>query len=148
MLINDTLTIDEVKGIIQFRELWKEPDTTTERLKAPHWFVPGVDYTGMALDMLMRRLEMEKEITPVDMSIGTMLYCSGSVPRDYMECFGQEIDSEEYSELFDLIGHTYGAVKGETTFKLPIGRQDGVAKPLPEHDSDGNIIIRLIIKVK
>lgn len=52
--------------------------------------------------------------------IGTILPFSGSViPDGYLECLGQEVSRTTFAELFAVIGTTYGAGNGTTTFNLP-----------------------------
>lgn len=46
-------------------------------------------------------------------------YAGTSVPAGYMVCDGSAILRSEYSELFSIIGATYGAGDGSTTFNLP-----------------------------
>ena len=51
----------------------------------------------------------------MDMPLGTVLpIASESVPEGWMLCDGREISIEEYQELYDLIGTTYGA--GDSAF--------------------------------
>lgn len=44
-----------------------------------------------------------------------------TVPSGFLECNGQAVSRTTYSELFDLIGTTYGVGDGSTTFNLPGG---------------------------
>ena len=44
-----------------------------------------------------------------------------TVPNGWLECNGQAVSRTEYAELFALIGTTYGAGDGSTTFNLPGG---------------------------
>lgn len=41
------------------------------------------------------------------------------VPDGWLECNGQAVSRTTYSELFNLIGTTYGVGDGSTTFNLP-----------------------------
>ena len=51
----------------------------------------------------------------LDMPLGTILpIATESVPEGWMLCDGREISIEEYQELYDLIGTTYGA--GDSAF--------------------------------
>ena len=47
------------------------------------------------------------------------MYASNTIPSKWLLCNGQEINREEYSNLFSIIGTTYGEGDGETTFNLP-----------------------------
>lgn len=52
--------------------------------------------------------------------VGAMLpYSSTTLPANWLECNGQAVSREEYSLLFAVIGTTYGAGDGSTTFNLP-----------------------------
>ena len=52
--------------------------------------------------------------------IGSMLpYSSEVIPNGFLPCDGSEVSRNEYKELFAVIGITYGAGDGETTFNLP-----------------------------
>lgn len=44
-------------------------------------------------------------------------------PEGYMFADGREISRTEYSELFEIIGTTFGEGDGETTFNLPDKRE-------------------------
>ena len=51
---------------------------------------------------------------------GTVLiYAGASVPEGYLLCNGAAISRTEYDVLFEVIGTTYGAGNGTTTFNLP-----------------------------
>ena len=52
--------------------------------------------------------------------IGTVLsYAGTTAPANYMIADGSEISRTSFSELFNIIGTTYGAGDGSTTFNLP-----------------------------
>ena len=53
-------------------------------------------------------------------------WSSSSVPTGFLECNGALVSRSTYSALFAVIGTTYGAGDGATTFKLP-DLQDNVA---------------------
>lgn len=42
-----------------------------------------------------------------------------SIPNDYLVCNGSAISRTTYATLFSLIGTTFGAGDGSTTFNLP-----------------------------
>ena len=57
-----------------------------------------------------------------DLPVGTILSYSGNSntpPATYLFCEGQAISRTMYSELFSILGTTYGSGDGETTFNLP-----------------------------
>ena len=52
--------------------------------------------------------------------IGTIMqYAGTSIPERWMKCEGQTLSRTDYSELFSVIGTTYGSGNGSTTFNLP-----------------------------
>lgn len=52
--------------------------------------------------------------------IGTMLpYTSKVIPNGFLPCDGSEVSRTEYKDLFAIIGTSYGAGDGSTTFNLP-----------------------------
>lgn len=54
------------------------------------------------------------------MAIGTITIFSGAtIPDHYLVCDGSAISRQDYSELFSVIGDTYGPGDGSTTFNLP-----------------------------
>lgn len=55
-------------------------------------------------------------ITPV----GSVLdFAGAAAPTGWLLCYGQAISREDYSDLFSVIGTTYGVGNGSTTFNLP-----------------------------
>jgi len=51
---------------------------------------------------------------------GTILpWSSGSVPTGFLECNGQTVSRSTYSALFGVVGTTYGAGDGSSTFLVP-----------------------------
>lgn len=70
------------------------------------------------------------------LKVGTILQYSGAtVPTGYMFCDGTAISRTEYATLFSVIGTTYGAGDGSTTFNLP-NFNGKVAVGLDSNDSD------------
>lgn len=54
------------------------------------------------------------------MVIGSIIaYPSGTIPENHLVCDGSAVSRTTYAELFDVIGETYGAGDGSTTFNLP-----------------------------
>ena len=56
------------------------------------------------------------DTTPVGM---IMPYAGTTIPEKWMKCEGQTLSRTDYSELFSVIGTTYGSGDGSTTFNLP-----------------------------
>lgn len=56
----------------------------------------------------------------VSIEVGTIMpWSDSSLPTGYLECDGAEVSRTTYSALFAVIGTTYGAGNGSTTFTLP-----------------------------
>ena len=53
-------------------------------------------------------------------------WSSASVPSGFLECDGSAVSRSTYSALFAVVGTTYGAGDGSSTFNLP-DLQDNVA---------------------
>lgn len=54
------------------------------------------------------------------MFIGNIIAITGhDIPDGYLECNGSAVSRDEFSELFAVIGTTYGEGDGSTTFNLP-----------------------------
>ncbi|MCT7467142.1 tail fiber protein [Aliarcobacter cryaerophilus] len=52
-------------------------------------------------------------------SIETFAGVAAKIPEGYLLCNGQEVSRTTYKDLFDVIGTTYGAGNGSTTFNVP-----------------------------
>lgn len=61
-----------------------------------------------------------------------------NIPDGWEVCFGQALDRTTYSELFALIGTTYGAGDGTTTFNIPFFKRRFPVgyEPVPGGDFD------------
>ena len=58
---------------------------------------------------------------------GTIVpWSDASIPAGFLECNGQAVSRSTYAALFAIIGTTYGAGNGSTTFDVP-DLQDNVA---------------------
>jgi len=53
-------------------------------------------------------------------------WSSASVPTGFLECNGQTVSRSTYADLFAIVGTTYGAGDGSSTFLVP-DLQDNVA---------------------
>lgn len=54
------------------------------------------------------------------MEVGSIIaYSSITLPEGYLVCDGSAVSRSTYSDLFDVIGTTYGPGDGSTTFNLP-----------------------------
>ena len=73
-------------------------------------------YTKEEIDDLLD----SPNITGDTLPIGTMILWSGTTtPQNWLLCDGREVSRETYSELFAVIGTTWGAGDGSTSFNLP-----------------------------
>lgn len=50
---------------------------------------------------------------------GVIPFAGQNAPTGYLMCYGQEVSRTDYSNLFDIIGTTYGEGDGSTTFNVP-----------------------------
>ncbi|TXH53952.1 MAG: phage tail protein [Desulfurellales bacterium] len=73
-------------------------------------------------------------------------YAGASAPTGWLLCYGQAVSRTTYSVLFGIIGTTYGAGDGSTTFNVPdlrgrviagVDNMGGVAASLLTNDSWG-----------
>lgn len=72
--------------------------------------------------------------------IGTIMpYTSDTIPNGWLLCDGSAVSRATYSELFDLIGTTYGTGDGNTTFNLP-NLKGKVAVGKDGNDTDFNAL--------
>ena len=46
-------------------------------------------------------------------------FAASAAPTGYLECDGADVSRSTYSALFDVVGETFGAGDGSTTFGLP-----------------------------
>lgn len=61
-------------------------------------------------------------MTLLDQSVpvGSVIHsCAVDVPEGYLVCNGSEVSREDYADLFNVIGTTFGEGDGSTTFVLP-----------------------------
>lgn len=67
--------------------------------------------------LYVKNLHTDKDFIPV----GTILAYSanGTIPSGYLLCDGGAVSRAIYPDLFNLLGETYGAGDGSTTFNLP-----------------------------
>ena len=65
------------------------------------------------ISSLLKNLRNRTPVGSVEMFAGA------SAPTDWLLCDGAAISRENYSSLFNVIGTTYGAGDGSTTFNLP-----------------------------
>lgn len=67
--------------------------------------------------LYVKNLHTDKDFIPV----GTILVYSanGTIPSGYLLCDGSAVSRAIYPDLFNLLGETYGAGDGSTTFNLP-----------------------------
>ena len=54
------------------------------------------------------------------MEIGSIIpYPGSTLPEGFLVCDGSAVSRDDYSDLFEIIGTTYGSGDGSTTFNLP-----------------------------
>lgn len=77
--------------------------------------------TAKILDGAVTEDKLAASITPPAGVI--LMYGGSSAPTGYLLCDGSAVSRSTYSDLFDVIGETYGAGDGSTTFNVPDHRQ-------------------------
>lgn len=79
-------------------------------------------------------------ITGDTLPIGSMIpYGKATPPTNWLVCDGSAVSRTTYSELFAVIGTSYGAGDGSTTFNLP-NKKGRVSVGLDTSDTDFNTI--------
>lgn len=63
--------------------------------------------------------EAESELMTAMLTGMILPYAGSTVPDGFLICDGSAVSRDDYARLFDLIGETYGAGDGSTTFNLP-----------------------------
>lgn len=79
---------------------------------------PGDIITDGTVKWTVRKLGDDTDGNP----IGTILAFAGNgaLPDGYLLCDGAAVSRTNYADLFAVIGTTYGAGNGSTTFNLPL----------------------------
>ena len=140
--------------------------TTPENIATKIWINKRKD--GELLDVLNYRdnennewKELSLAIAGDTLPIGSIaVYPLGNAPANWLALDGKAISRTEYAELFTVLGTTYGAGDGSTTFNIPdfrsrvvahtdgfgtVGRTNGITI---SSSGDGVIIQNYIIKAK
>ena len=74
---------------------------------------------GIANDEAVNKQQMETALSSA-LLVGVVIpFPIATVPNGYLECNGAELSRTVYSDLFTVIGETYGAGDGSTTFNIP-----------------------------
>lgn len=91
------------------------------------------------------------ETNNISVPIGAVVDFAGSnPPTKYLMCNGQEVSRTDYAELFAVIGTTWGAGNGSTTFNVPnlqgrttigVGTNDGATYNLGSRDGSKNAVV-------
>jgi microcystin-dependent protein len=64
------------------------------------------------------------QVSDLGLAVGTVVpYAGSSVPTGWLLCDGTAVSRSTYSTLFSVLGTTYGAGNGTTTFNVPDLRQ-------------------------
>lgn len=76
--------------------------------------------TAKIQDGAVTAAKLDSAATSVLMPTGAIMpYAGASAPTGYLFCDGDAVSRATYSDLFGIIGVTYGAGDGSTTFALP-----------------------------
>jgi len=115
---------NRLKAITGASNWYNTPPTTLQAAKthmnaaAPH----SGHATTTALNNHVNDKDNPHRVTAaqVNLSPGVILaYGGNTVPDGWKECNGQALSRTTYSKLFSVIGTTYGAGDGKTTFNVP-----------------------------
>jgi len=81
----------------------------------------GYNYARELIGIIQQAIECESEgVAEVSVPIGGVIdYGGESAPTHFILCNGVAISRATYSELFAVIGTTYGSGDGSSTFNLP-----------------------------
>jgi len=84
------------------------------------WLSDGEDLTDEEWDEVESIIDQAVMELITSMLTGSILpYAGDDVPDGFLLCDGSEVGREEYDDLFDVIGETFGNGDGSTTFNLP-----------------------------
>lgn len=128
---DNTSTYDEGDYCIYNKKMYKCTTTisTAEDWTVAHWtetsIVEEIDNGGGGSHVLGDTL-------PIGI---IMEYPGSNIPSGWLLCDGQAVSRTLYSELFNLLGTTYGSGDGSTTFNIP-NLKGKVAVGKDENDTD------------
>src|SRR5258707_6849253 len=97
----------------------------------------------------MSILQSRRAVTRAPLIGAVVGYAGSSAPSGWLFCFGQNVGRTTYATLFAVIGTTYGAGDGSTTFgvpdlrgRVPFGKDDmgGVAASRLTYSATGGIV--------
>jgi len=84
------------------------------------WGGTEEDQEEMRQKMLVLAQQIDTEvIVSSDVTGSISMFAGGSAPDDYLLCDGAAVSRTTYADLFAVIGTTYGAGDGSTTFNVP-----------------------------
>jgi microcystin-dependent protein len=80
----------------------------------------GEGYTSLTIEQLKELLGLNTVNSSKNVPVASVISSAApTAPEGYLFCNGQAIARETYSELFSIIGTTYGVGNGSTTFNIP-----------------------------
>lgn len=89
-------------------------------VKRWHWWYNGDKLDDDQWDEVEALLDLAHKEVLEKMLTGMIAPYGGSlVPLGWLLCDGSEVSREEYQDLFEVIGSSFGDGDGETTFNLP-----------------------------
>jgi microcystin-dependent protein len=96
-------------------------DLTANRTLAPDFATQAEAEAGTVDNKVMSPLRTAQALATVSgVPVGVVIPFAGSAaPTDWLLCAGQAVSRTTFSALWDVIGTTYGAGDGSTTFNLP-----------------------------
>lgn len=116
--LNNKVNAETGKGLIE--------DTLKTKLEnieanAQENVIESISVGGVPQPIVNKTVDLTSGgVTGDTLPIGSVVeYSSDIIPLNWLLCDGQAVSRIDYSELFNLIGTTYGSGDGSTTFNLP-----------------------------
>jgi microcystin-dependent protein len=108
------------------------------------------DQATRVMSLMLQTLQFDYEPPPMTPIGGIMEFAGTVAPAGWLLCEGQAVSRSAYSDLFDLVGLTYGIGDGVTTFNVPnfIERSPmgiGGATPIGLGQDHGSLAVALTL---
>ncbi|AXX93490.1 hypothetical protein CPU12_10010 [Malaciobacter molluscorum LMG 25693] len=118
VLASDDTTLDELQEIVNFIKQNKEDLSTLDLSNIAE--TNELKHFTKELKEKLENLPTKENLNQFTVPTGFILINPvATIPSGFLECNGSEVSREKYSELFKVIGTTYGGGDKTTTFNLP-----------------------------
>ena len=125
-ILSDSVVIDNNKLKINLRDVDLKTDSHYNINFDETAIISSTDqrYLITPLFTINTASQSSRIINKVDYGVfymvgAVLLYTGDTIPDGYLICNGQAVSRNSYLDLYEVIGNTYGAGDGETTFNLP-----------------------------